>query len=93
MSDDMLVHFTPGATPPAPARGLPDGGKVDLLVTVLSSTRIFRQVGSCNCSNVQNASLHDLKPGQAIRIWAYTPGIEASYPGQIPDTSDVLILP
>jgi len=85
--------FTPGATPPAFATVLPQGGKVDLLVTVLSSTRLFRQVGSFNCATIQHASLRDLKPGQALQIWAYTPGIYASYPGQIPDMSDILILP
>jgi hypothetical protein len=87
--------FTPGATPlpAAGTTGMKDGGKVDLFVTILSSTHIFRQVGSFNCATIQNASLRDLKPGQALQIWAYTPGIEASYPGQIPDTSDILILP
>ncbi len=53
-------------------RDMAEGGKVDLIVTVLSSTHIFRQVGSFNCSTVQSASQRNLHPGQALQIWSYT---------------------
>ena len=62
---------------------------VNLVVDVQASTRIFRQQGS-ECIPV---SFSDLKAGQRVEIWSKSGTAYNTYPGQIGDTSDIIIVP
>jgi hypothetical protein len=66
-------------------------GRVNLIVTVLASTHIFWQHGT-NCQTLQAASLPDLKVGQKLKVWSQSGIVLTSYPGQIRDTSAIVIV-
>ena len=78
---DIDVHDPTQASDPALAG-------VNLVVGVEASTRIFRQQGS----ECKPASLSDLKAGQRIKVWSKSGTELNSYPGQIRDTSDIVIV-
>ena len=60
---------------------------VNLVVRVNDATRIFRQQGS----ECKPASFGDLKAGQKVAVWSKSGTELNSYPGQIGDTSDIVI--
>jgi type II secretory pathway pseudopilin PulG len=61
---------------------------VNLVVGVTDATRIFRQQGS----EYNPASFSDLKAGQKVAVWSKSGTALNSYPGQIRDTSDIVIV-
>lgn len=61
---------------------------VNLVVRVNDATRIFRQHGS----ECKPASFGDLKAGQKVAAWSKSGTALNSYPGQIRDTSDIVIV-
>ncbi len=61
---------------------------VNLVVRVNDATRIFRQQGR----ECKPASFGDLKAGQKVAAWSKSGTALNSYPGQISDTSDIVIV-
>ena len=61
---------------------------VNLVVGVNDATRIFRQQGR----ECKPASFSDLKAGQKVAVWSKSGTELNSYPGQIRDTSDIVIV-
>ena len=71
---------------------LPNIGRVDLVARIMPYTLIFQQPGSA-CQHLQARTVQDLKPGQRVRVWSKSGVVLTSYPGMIPDTSFILIMP
>jgi hypothetical protein len=61
---------------------------VNLVVRVNDVTRIFRHQGS----ECKPTSFGDLKAGQKVAVWSKSGTELNSYPGQIWDTSDIVII-
>lgn len=70
----------------------PDMGRVSLVIKVESSTRIFRQPVAA-CQGLQQVSFNELRPGQTLKIWSSSGIMLQTYPGQLLDISDIVILP
>jgi len=66
-------------------------GRVNLLVRVDSSTRIFRQQGT-GCQVLQRVSLRDLSVGQKLKVWSKSGIVLTTYPAQLTDPSDIVIV-
>lgn len=70
-------------------KGFP-AGSVNLIVTVLASTHIFRQQGTrYSCQTLHAVSFLDLKVGQKIRVWSEI--VLTSYPGQAAASALVIV--
>ena len=70
-------------------KGLP-AGSVNLIVSVWTSTHIFRQQGTrYSCQTLHAASFLDLKVGQKIRVWSEI--VLTSYPGQAAASALVIV--
>ncbi|HTD18540.1 MAG TPA: hypothetical protein VK667_03315 [Ktedonobacteraceae bacterium] len=69
----------------------PGMGRVNLLVTVDASTRIFRQQGTV-CHVLQRVSFHDLKVGQKLKVWSRSGIVLTTYPAQLTDPSDIVVV-
>ena len=70
---------------------IPGLGRVDLIVRVEASTRIWRQQGP-RCQDVQAVSFSDLRAGQKIKVWSRSGILITTYPGQLTDASDIVIV-
>ena len=66
-------------------------GRVNLLVTVDASTRIFRQQGTGG-QVLQRVSLRDLRVGQKLKVWSTSGIVITAYPAQLTDPSDIVIV-
>lgn len=74
-------------------KAFPSGmGRVSLVIRVESSTRIYRQPGA-TCQGLQQVSFSDLRPGQTLKVWSSSGIMLETYPGQLLDISDIVILP
>jgi len=69
----------------------PGLGRVNLLVTVDASTRIFRQQGTV-CQMLQSVSFRDLRVGQKLKVWSRSGIVITTYPAQLTDPSDIVIV-
>jgi hypothetical protein len=69
----------------------PGLGRVNLLVRVDASTRIFRQQGT-GCQVLQRVSLSDLRVGQKLKVWSKSGIVLTTYPAQLTDPSDIVIV-
>ena len=69
----------------------PGMSRVNLLVTVDASTRIFRQQGTV-CHVLQRVSFHDLKVGQKLKVWSRSGIVLTTYPAQLTDPSDIVVV-
>jgi hypothetical protein len=67
-------------------------GRVSLVIRVEPSTRIFRQTGAA-CQGLQQVSFSELRPGQTLKIWSSSGMMLQTYPGQLLDISDIVIVP
>jgi hypothetical protein len=73
-------------------KSFPPGlGRVNLLVTVDASTHIFRQQGT-GCQMLQSVSFGDLKVGQKLKVWSRSGIVLTTYPAQLNDPSDIVIV-
>ena len=70
----------------------PGMGRVSLVIRVESSTRIFRQPGVA-CQALQQVSFGELRPGQTLKIWSSSGIMITTYPSQLQDISDIVIVP
>jgi ABC-type multidrug transport system fused ATPase/permease subunit len=66
-------------------------GRVDTFISVNSFVHIYMQQGTA-CRTAQQGSLSDLKVGQTVRVWSSSGATLQSYPGQLLDVTDVVIL-
>jgi hypothetical protein len=73
--------------PNAHVKPLPGFGRVGLVVTADTATRIFQQQGA----ECQGVSFSALKVGQRLKVWSRYEAIPAIYPTSI-TASDVVIM-
>ena len=66
-------------------------GRVDTLISVNSFVHVYMQQGIA-CHTAQRRSLSALKVGQTVKVWSSSGIILTSYPGQLQDVTDVVIL-
>jgi hypothetical protein len=66
-------------------------GRVDTLISINSFVHVSMQQGTA-CNTAQRRSLSDLKVGQTVKVWSSSGITLTSYPGQLQDVTDVVIL-